>query len=64
MVPFDNFVLQEMMYAYQNSGKLRSGDDWIQWVFRLRRKDTRHALEFVGRLDYDAYRCCRDNSLA
>ncbi|KAH6889392.1 hypothetical protein B0T10DRAFT_548779 [Thelonectria olida] len=47
VVPLDDFVLQEMMYAYRNPGKLGSDDDWIQWVFRLRGKDRRHALEFV-----------------
>lgn len=35
------------MYAYRNPDRLSSTHDWIQWVFRLRRKDRRHALEFV-----------------
>lgn len=35
------------MYAYRNPDKLSSKDEWIQWVFRLRCKDKRHALEFV-----------------
>lgn len=44
------------MYAYRHpnrlgrlsgSSKHRSTDDWIRWVFRLRRRDRRHALEFV-----------------
>jgi hypothetical protein len=35
------------MYAYQNPDRLSSSQDWIQWVFRLRLKDRRHALEFV-----------------
>lgn len=49
VVPFDDFVLQEMMHAYSNPGKLQDldKDDWIRWVFRLRRKDRRHAVEFV-----------------
>ncbi|KAK0641663.1 hypothetical protein B0T16DRAFT_461702 [Cercophora newfieldiana] len=48
VVPFDTFVLQEMMYAYRNPDRLFHGtDDWIKWVFRLRRKEKRHALEFV-----------------
>ncbi|KAH7141045.1 hypothetical protein EDB81DRAFT_69686 [Dactylonectria macrodidyma] len=47
VVPFDDFVLQEMMYAYRNPSKLESKDDWVKWVFRLRRKDKRHAIEFV-----------------
>lgn len=46
-MPFDDFVLQEMMYAYRNPERLSGGHDWIKWVFRLRRKDKRHALEFV-----------------
>jgi len=37
-----------MMYAYRNSDRLfHDSDDWIKWVFRLRRKHKRHALEFV-----------------
>ncbi|KAL8365260.1 hypothetical protein RB595_004185 [Gaeumannomyces hyphopodioides] len=47
VVPFDDFVLQEMMYAYRNPDRLSSTHDWIHWVFRLRRRDRRHALEFV-----------------
>ncbi|CAM1502098.1 Fc.00g040820.m01.CDS01 [Cosmosporella sp. VM-42] len=47
IVPLDDMVLQEMMYAYRNPHKLESNDEWIQWVFRLRRKDKRHAIEFV-----------------
>ncbi|KAK4454268.1 hypothetical protein QBC34DRAFT_290524 [Podospora aff. communis PSN243] len=48
VVPFDDFVLQEMMYAYRNPDRLfHASDDWIKWVFRLRRKEKRHALEFV-----------------
>lgn len=56
VVPLDDFILQEIMYAYRHpnrlgrlSGSSRHGstDDWIRWVFRLRRRDRRHALEFV-----------------
>lgn len=36
-----------MMFAYLNPGQIESEDDWIQWVFRLRRSDRRHAVEFV-----------------
>jgi hypothetical protein len=36
-----------MMYAYRHPDRLASTHDWIQWVFRLRRRDRRHALEFV-----------------
>jgi len=36
------------MYAYKNPDRfLSDSDDWIRWVFRLRRKERRHALEFV-----------------
>jgi len=35
------------MYAYRNPDKLGSKDTWIQWVFQLRQKDKRHAVEFV-----------------
>ncbi|KAK3900318.1 hypothetical protein C8A05DRAFT_17360 [Staphylotrichum tortipilum] len=54
VVPFDDFVLQEMMYAYRNPDRLSTaapgldhGQEWVCWVFRLRRSDRRHALEFV-----------------
>jgi hypothetical protein len=47
VVPFDDFVLQEMMFAYRHPEKITTTDDWIKWVFRLRCKDRRHALEFV-----------------
>lgn len=56
VVPLDDFILQEMMYAYRHPNRLGrlssssrhgSTDDWIRWVFRLRRRDRRHALEFV-----------------
>jgi hypothetical protein len=46
-VPFDDFVLQEMLYAYLHPQTLPENDEWVQWVFRLRRKDKRHAVEFV-----------------
>jgi hypothetical protein len=43
-----------MMYAYNHPSRLQlspsrntQSDDWIKWVFRLRRRDRRHALEFV-----------------
>lgn len=35
------------MYAFQHPDRLNSQDEWIQWVFRLRRQDRRHAIEFV-----------------
>ncbi|RFN45629.1 hypothetical protein FIE12Z_10131 [Fusarium flagelliforme] len=40
VVPFDDFILQEIMYAYRNPGKLGSSVDWIQWVFRLRHRNS------------------------
>lgn len=55
-MPLDDFILQEMMYAYRHPNRLGrlsgsrsrdSTDDWIHWVFRLRRRNRRHALEFV-----------------
>jgi hypothetical protein len=37
-----------MMYAYRNHDKISgASNDWVQWMFRLRQKDKRHALEFV-----------------
>jgi hypothetical protein len=47
VVPLDNFVLQEVLYAYQNPSKITTEHEWIDWVFRLRQPDRRHALEFV-----------------
>ena len=50
VVPLDDFVLQEMMYVYRNPDRLAPpahSDEWVRWVFRLRRRDRRHALEFV-----------------
>ena len=46
-MPLDDFVLQEIYYAYKHPGSVTSENDWIQWVFRLRRSNKRHALEFV-----------------
>ncbi|KAH7119796.1 hypothetical protein B0J11DRAFT_534647 [Dendryphion nanum] len=47
VVPLDDFVLQEIYYAYKHPKSITTDDDWIQWVFRLRRRNKRHALEFV-----------------
>ncbi|ROV86819.1 hypothetical protein VSDG_10149 [Cytospora chrysosperma] len=47
VVPFDDFVLQEMLYAYLHPQTLPKNDDWVRWVFRLRGKGNRHAVEFV-----------------
>lgn len=46
-VPLDDFVLQEMMYAYLHPERVSSSNEWIEWVFRLRGRDKRHAIEFV-----------------
>jgi hypothetical protein len=46
-VPLDEFVLQEINYAYQNPLKITTEHEWIDWVFRLKQQDLRHALEFV-----------------
>lgn len=43
----DEFILQEMFYAYEHPERITSQTDWIEWVFRLRRRDKRHALDFV-----------------
>jgi hypothetical protein len=47
IVPLNDFILQELLYAYQNPSKISSEHEWINWVFRLRQPDRRHALEFV-----------------
>ncbi|KAF1972687.1 hypothetical protein BU23DRAFT_156017 [Bimuria novae-zelandiae CBS 107.79] len=47
VVPLDVFVLQEIYYAYRHPDSVTSATDWIQWVFRLRKRNKRHALEFV-----------------
>lgn len=47
VVPFGEFVLQEILYAYLHPQTLPEKDEWIQWVYRLRQKDKRHAVEFV-----------------
>ncbi|PVI00645.1 hypothetical protein DM02DRAFT_728436 [Periconia macrospinosa] len=47
VVPLDDLILQEMFYAYEHPESVHSQTEWIEWVFRLRRRDKRHALEFV-----------------
>jgi hypothetical protein len=39
--------MQEVLYAYNHPSEFGSETDWIDWVFRLRQPDKRHALEFV-----------------
>lgn len=46
-MPLDDFVLQEILFAYGNPNKIETSTEWIDWVFRLRQSDRRHALEFV-----------------
>jgi hypothetical protein len=44
------FALQEIFYIYQHPSSISNAtrdDEWIDWVFRLRQHDRRHALEFV-----------------
>jgi len=36
-----------MLYAYTHPSKITTSTEWIEWVFRLRRGDRRHALELV-----------------
>jgi hypothetical protein len=37
-----------VLYAYNHPSKLSDTDHvWIDWVFKLRQADKRHALEFV-----------------
>ncbi|KAG9244739.1 hypothetical protein BJ878DRAFT_504823 [Calycina marina] len=47
IVPLDEFVLQEVLYACKNPEKVNSGTEWIDWVFSLRQVECRHALEFI-----------------
>ena len=39
--------MQEVLYAYNHPNEFGDETDWIDWVFRLRQPDKRHALEFV-----------------
>ncbi len=36
-----------MYYAYKHPDSIKTETAWIDWVFRLRKKNKRHALEFV-----------------
>jgi hypothetical protein len=36
-----------MLYAYRHPTKLSTETEWVEWVFRLRKRDKRHALEFI-----------------
>ncbi|KAF2469734.1 uncharacterized protein BDR25DRAFT_39049 [Lindgomyces ingoldianus] len=46
-VPLDDFTMQEVLYAYNHPSNFGPETDWVEWVFRLRQPDKRHALEFV-----------------
>ncbi|KAF2183736.1 hypothetical protein K469DRAFT_751445 [Zopfia rhizophila CBS 207.26] len=46
-VPLDEFTMQEVLWAYNHPSSFGTETDWIEWVFRLRQPDKRHALEFV-----------------
>ncbi|KAH7120711.1 hypothetical protein EDB81DRAFT_233269 [Dactylonectria macrodidyma] len=46
-VPLDEFEMQEILYAFRCPAHINTDHDWIDWVFRLRQVDHRHALEFV-----------------
>lgn len=46
-VPFDEMTIQEVLYAYNHPSEFGPETDWIEWVFRLRQPEKRHALEFV-----------------
>ncbi|EUC47819.1 hypothetical protein COCMIDRAFT_89190 [Bipolaris oryzae ATCC 44560] len=54
VVPMDDFTLQEIFYAYQHFESIKTESEWIEWVFRLRQADRRHALEFVE--DWSGFR--------
>lgn len=36
-----------MLFAYLNPSSVDTDHAWIDWIFRLRQPDRRHALEFV-----------------
>ena len=46
--PLNEFVLQEVLYAYRQPSKIDTDHVWVDWMFRLRQPNRRHALEFVG----------------
>jgi hypothetical protein len=54
VVPMHDFTLQEVFYAYQHPKSIETESEWIDWVFRLRQADRRHALEFVE--DWSGFR--------
>jgi hypothetical protein len=47
-------ALQEIFYAYNNPSKVEDSESetpWIKWVYRLRKPEQRHALEFIESWD-------------
>ena len=46
-MPLDDFTLQEVFHAYEHADSITTSTAWIDWVFRLRQGERRHALEFV-----------------
>jgi hypothetical protein len=36
-----------VLFAYLNPSSVDTDHAWIDWIFRLRQPDRRHALEFV-----------------
>lgn len=40
-------ALEEMLHNYENPTQLKGKTEWVEWVFKLRRQNRRHALEFV-----------------
>jgi hypothetical protein len=50
----DDLTLQEIFYAYRHPSSITTDTEWIDWVFRLRQADRRHALEFVE--DWSGFR--------
>ena len=39
--------MQEVLYAYRRPSEIDTDHAWVDWMFRLRQPDRRHALEFV-----------------
>ena len=54
VVPMDDFTLQEVFSAYRHPESIETESEWIDWVFRLRQADRRHALEIVE--DWSGFR--------
>jgi hypothetical protein len=47
-VPLDEFTMQEVLWAFNHPESFSDQEsEWVDWVFRLRQRDKRHALQFV-----------------